>query len=140
MKHLLTMGLDEMAPVAVVLVIFAMIFVIQAARWKREIKSIVVGESELLAKRHSGGVVRMPWSQLREVLLVVKEPDPLDDDVSWVLIAEGGRRLKIRSDIPDSDQLLRRLQLLPGFDSSAVAEAFCSVWSGKHHCWKRQEA
>jgi tellurite resistance protein len=58
--------------------------------------------------------------------------------VFWVLVADGSGCV-VPSEAEGTDQLLKRLQELPGFDNQAVIQAMASTDNREFLCWKRQE-
>lgn len=81
------------------------------------------------------------WSELHEIGILTTDEGPWQEDVFFLLTASDG---KSGCTVPQSsdgcDQLLARLQQLPGFDNEAVIKAMGSSSNAKFLCWKRQVA
>ena len=75
----------------------------------------------------------MRWDALVEVTLITTSRGPFEEDVFFVLAYEDGTNNTIP--LSDAEQLLPRLQELPGFDNESFIramgvshESICSLW------------
>lgn len=81
------------------------------------------------------------WDDLHEVVIVTTDEGPWQDDVFLMLVAADGKSgCVVPQSAEGSQQLLERLQQLPGFDSGAVVEAMGSTSEATFPCWKRSVA
>lgn len=96
-------------------------------------------DAEWITCRHSSARTQaMRWSDLKAVLLETTDQGPFQNDVFWVLVGEDGRCV-VPQEADGSQQLLARLQTLPGFDSNAVVEAMGSAENKTFVCWRKPE-
>lgn len=79
---------------------------------------------------------RVLWKDLAEVQIVTTGEGPYVDDVFFLLVGRDGSGCSVPQSEPVSDQLLERLQKLPGFDNRKVIEAMSHMGDGKFLCWK----
>lgn len=95
----------------------------------------VVCDTAGVAYTEPGGTVhRVEWLELRVVELVTTDGGPFTEDVFWVLHGTGSP-LVVPQSAGGSDDLLARLQQLPGFDSKAVIAAMSSTSAARFLCW-----
>lgn len=80
----------------------------------------------------------MRWSELRAVLIKTTSDGPWVDDLFWVLVGERGGCV-VPSEAHGCDQLMQRLQQLPGFDNDVIIEASAVTEDRTFVCWKRDE-
>ncbi len=78
------------------------------------------------------------WDDLRAVLIETTDQGPFVEDVWWILIDGEGHCIIAQA--AGGEQLLARLQALPGFDNEAVIAAMASVENRLFTCWQRQPA
>jgi hypothetical protein len=99
--------------------------------------SIEITETGVTYAPPGGEAHTVRWDSLRAVLIETTDQGPFLEDVWWILVDEEGHCV-----IPQeagSDVLLKRLQMLPGFDNEAVIAAMGSVENNIFVCWQRQE-
>jgi hypothetical protein len=77
------------------------------------------------------------WDALTKVEVMTTDDGPAADDVFWVLHGSDGAGCVIPSEAEGCDQLLARLQELPGFDNEAVIKAMGSTAKARFLAWKR---
>jgi hypothetical protein len=77
------------------------------------------------------------WRDLREVRILTTDEGPYVDDVVWLLLGGEGGGCAVPSETEGTDELLPRLQQLPGFDNEAVIQAMGSTAGAEFVCWKR---
>ena len=83
-----------------------------------------------------GGVEEVRWDDLTEVRIVTTDEGPFGEDVYWLLA--GSEETGIA--VPGSaviDDLLDRLQGLPGFDNEQMIQAMTSTDNAQFRCWQR---
>jgi len=87
--------------------------------------------------RHPHGLVEtVRWDELQAVLLETNDQGPFAMDVYWILIGDQGGCVIPQGAIGEQE-LLRRLQMLDGFDSHAVIQAMLSTDNQRFLCWER---
>lgn len=89
---------------------------------------------------HPDGLVeRVAWDDLRRVEILTTDQGPFVPDVFWVLHGTESGCL-IPQGATGEEELLRRLQGLPGFRNEAVIEAVPSTANRRFLCWERGRA
>ena len=78
------------------------------------------------------------WDDLQMVLIATNDEGPWGDDVFWLLMGPGGSGCAVTQGVEGSDELLERLQQLPGFDNEAVIRAMGSTGNATFTCWRRE--
>ncbi len=81
--------------------------------------------------------VSIAWSELERVVIRTTDAGPFAADFFWVLEAGAGRTLVLPGGATGAQELLRRLQQLPGFDNEAVIAAAASTDVQTFECWHR---
>jgi hypothetical protein len=107
------------------------------ARLEPESRFIVrLSESEVVCERPDGRVERVTWSDLQKVEVVTTSEGPMVPDVFWVLhgTTEG---CAVPQGATGDEELLHRLQALPGFDNGAVIEAMLCIEDRRFLCWQK---
>lgn len=83
-----------------------------------------------------GSETGIAWGALRAVTIRTTDAGPREEDVFLVL--EGaGAACCIPQGADGSDELLERLQRLPGFDNEAVIAAMGCTDNATFPCWRR---
>lgn len=91
--------------------------------------------------RPDGVEERIRWSELHEVGILTTDEGPMQEDVFFLLIAADGKSgCVVPQGAEGCEDLLERLQKLPGFDNEAVIKAMGSASNAKFVCWKRRVA
>lgn len=86
---------------------------------------------------HPDGVVQsVTWEQLAEVVVVTTDQGPFQDDVFWILHGPAGDCV-VPSEAEGADELVQRLQGLPGMDHGQVIAAMGSAANQRFVCWRR---
>ena len=86
--------------------------------------------------RPDGRVESVKWSDLNLVAIVTTDDGPFSPDVFLLLTGEeSGCAIPLGGS--GADELLKKLQALPGFDNSAVIKAMCSTDNNRFICWRR---
>ena len=81
------------------------------------------------------GEVIITWGEIAQVSMVTTNPEA-GDDAFFVLVTKGGRRQMIPHNTPMSDELLSKLQQLPGFDNGVFIEAMAATEPAEYVVWK----
>jgi hypothetical protein len=84
-----------------------------------------------------GRIESITWDELQEVNIVTTDEGPTVDDVFWVL-SGNGKGCAVPSESVGMKELLNRLQMLPGFNNTAVIQAMRSTQNAKFICWQRK--
>ena len=110
-------------------------------RKPKQIDRVIYDDIAVTRTRSDGVEETIRWVDLHEVGILTTDEGPVREDVFYLLIAEDGKSVCV---VPQSsegcDQLLERLQELPGFYNEAVIKAMGSTSNAKFVCWKRQVA
>jgi hypothetical protein len=80
-------------------------------------------------------VERVAWDELTGVDVVTTDGGPYVEDFFFVLHGGDGRGCVVPQAL--SEELLPRLQALPGFDNVAVINAIGSADNARFVCWRR---
>jgi len=76
------------------------------------------------------------WRDLNLVAVVTTDDGPFSPDVFLLLTGEeSGCTIPLGA--AGADELLKKLQALPGFDNSAVIKAMSSTDNNRFICWRR---
>jgi hypothetical protein len=98
--------------------------------------TISMNEHALTVKRINQPDESIAWSELQIVVIETNSAGPLSPDYYWIL-AEKTRGCVVPAGVEGEDQLLVRLQQLPGFDNQAVIDAMGCVEDKRFLCWKQ---
>lgn len=79
------------------------------------------------------------WDELQEVSILTTDEGPFVEDVYFVLAGSKGSCV-IPQEAEGSQDLLKRLQELPGFDNGAFISAMASTDKARFVCWRRDSA
>ena len=104
----------------------------------RPTHAVTVTEQGVSCWSRRGGAESISWVALRQVVLQAVDGMPVGD-VHWLLIGDDGTGCVVPIDADGADELLRSLQLLPGFDNEAVVVAM-GVLEGAELVWQRGPA
>jgi hypothetical protein len=83
-----------------------------------------------------GGVEEVRWDDLAEVRIATTSDGPFSEDVRWLLVRTDGEGIAVQGSSV-TDDLLGRLQALPGFDDEQMALAMGSEDEAQFVCWQR---
>ena len=83
-----------------------------------------------------GGVEEVRWDDLAEVRIVTTSDGPFSENVHWLLVRSDGEGIAVQGSSV-KDDLLGRLQALPGFDHEQMALAMGSTDDAQFLCWQR---
>lgn len=104
--------------------------------WTPETVSLT--EEEVIRTMSNGHQERVRWDDLQEVSIVTTDEGPFADDFFWVLTGKSGG-CAVSSLAKGSNELLSRLQSLPGFNNEAILHAAGSTKNAKFVCWTRDQ-
>ena len=93
----------------------------------------------IVCNRSAASRQAVRWSDLQSVLIETTDQGPFQNDVFWVLIGSKGRCV-VPQEAVGAQELLARLQDLPGFDNQAVVEAMGTAENKTFLCWTRPAA
>ena len=100
------------------------------------VDQVTVDDTAVRQVSPEGGVKEVRWDDLAEVGIVTTDAGPFDEDVYWMLIDAGGEGIAVPSSAV-TDELLDRLQTLPGFDNEQMIHAMSSTEDARFVCWQR---
>lgn len=86
--------------------------------------------------RPDGLVESVAWADLRAVLIETNDSGPFLMDVFWILIGSQSGCV-VPQGATGEDELLGRLQQLPGFDNQALIDAMLSTDNQRFLCWEK---
>lgn len=110
------------------------------ARLEPECRFIVrLSESEIACERPDGTVERVGWGELQKVEVYTTSGGPFTTDFYWMLQGADGGGCLVPQGATGEQDLIVRLQALPGFDNEALIEAMSSTDDKKFLCWQRAE-
>ena len=100
---------------------------------------VVCDDDAIVCRRANGDEEKVRWDDLRAVLVETNDTGPWGTDVFWMLV---GRDAKSGCVVPQGasgeDELLARLQKLPGFDNEALIAAMSSTDNQRFLCWEAE--
>ncbi|HEV3002616.1 MAG TPA: hypothetical protein VGW75_17905 [Solirubrobacteraceae bacterium] len=105
---------------------------------RREPSGVEVDERGVRLVRPDGTTESVTWEALAEVRVMTTSQGPFADDVFFVL--DGGDHGCVVPQGLMPDELLIRLQSLPGFDNAKLIEAMGSTADAEFVCWRRPAA
>lgn len=77
------------------------------------------------------------WSDLAEVAIRTTPEGPWKEDVFFLLVRTGGGGCAVPAGDPSADDLMTRLQSMPGFDNDAFVEAMTTIEDGLFVVWQK---
>ena len=99
---------------------------------------VVVTEDEIIRTRPDGATETVRWEDLTEVGIITTDEGPFVEDVFWILVGADERTgCAVAQGAEGNEELLARLQKLPGFDNEAVIQAMGSTTNARFTCWQR---
>jgi hypothetical protein len=95
---------------------------------------VVLGARAVRRLAPDGSEAELAWADLREVRIVSRPAPTLSEGVVFELVGESATLCVPR---PEATQdLIDRLQELPGFDTEALIEAIGSTGEATFVCWR----
>ena len=105
-----------------------------------EVRCVVtISETHVSCARPSGLVESVGWEDLKEVAIVTTDEGPFATDVMWLLVGDQSGCV-VPQGATGEEELMGRLQGLPGFNNEAVIEAMSSTSNRKFVCWEKVPA
>src|ERR1700754_3030753 len=98
---------------------------------------VVTMSDDLISCARSTGLIEsVRWDDLKEVAIVTTDEGPFAIDVIWLLVGESSGCV-VPQGAAGEQELLVRLQTLPGFNNEALIEAMTSTRNRKFVCWEK---
>lgn len=102
------------------------------------VQAVLFDDQEVRCVRRDGSEQSVRWDDLQVVLIQTTDSGPAIDDMFWVLgTASGG--CTIPSEAKGCQELLAKLQRLPGFNNESVISAAICTHNDLFVCWKRDK-
>lgn len=102
--------------------------------------TVTLDDAGVTQKLRGGEVIHISWNDLTEMSVTTTDSGPFVEDVYFNLLGRDGRRCVVPQASPVTDQLVRKLLQLPGFDSAAFGRAMCSTDHATFLCWRRPDS
>ncbi|MCB1174761.1 MAG: hypothetical protein KDK39_14420 [Leptospiraceae bacterium] len=99
------------------------------------LQSISVSQESLVLNYKGGQSHHNSFNEIKKAAIITTDEGPFVDDVFWLLVLES--IVMIPQGIEGEDQLLPRLQQLPGFHNELVIKAMSSVGNDSFEVWSR---
>jgi hypothetical protein len=97
---------------------------------------VTCDDLQITCQRSSGLVEQVAWEALQAVFIQTTADGPFSDDVFWVLVGQTNGCV-VPSEAQGVDEMLARLQQLPGFDNEAVITAMSCTEEQRFLCWRK---
>jgi hypothetical protein len=101
--------------------------------------SIHIDDHGVRRELPGGKVEQVAWVDLLEVAVLTTSDGPFAEDAFFVLAGRDGTGCVIPQGAPESTQLLKRLQRLPGFNNETFIRAMSSTEEATFVCWRRSQ-
>lgn len=99
---------------------------------------VTVDDDRVTCRRPDGNTEQVRWSQLRAVSIYSNDRGPWSPDMFWVLEGPDATGCVVPWGATGGDELLKRLQALPGFDNEAVIHAAPQeTGEFRRTCWEK---
>ncbi|MGH3439590.1 MAG: hypothetical protein ACRDRN_24430 [Sciscionella sp.] len=98
---------------------------------------IVVDGTGVRRQLADGSHEAVSWHELKEVAIRTIPDAMWGEDAFFLLVGSQGDGCAVPSRHPAADDLMARLQELPGFDDKAFFEAMTSTEDSLFVCWQR---
>lgn len=96
-------------------------------------------EQTIVCHYSNGRTEAIRWTDLREVSIRTTDDGPFVDDLFWILKSAAADCI-VPSEAVGVQELLIRLQQLPGFDHQAVIRAATTTEDATFLCWQKPDA
>ncbi len=107
-------------------------------RRKKFVDTVVFDDVGVTRTRTDGVTESIRWEDVAEVGIVTTDEGPFAEDVFILLLsADKKQGCCIPQGASGSQELLGRLQKLPGFDNKALIGAMGSTANANFTCWKK---
>ena len=97
--------------------------------------SLTVTDEGVARELSDGRTESVTWDELRQVLVITTSAGPFGEDVYYIL--DGGENGVVVAQSQMTEDLLTRLQALPGFDNDTLIEAMASTCDADFLIWER---
>jgi hypothetical protein len=98
---------------------------------------VVTFDNELVTCRlRDGRTMTVRWDNLQTVLIETTDAGPFEDDIFWVLMGEESNCV-VPSEAIGIKKLLKKIQILPGFDYEPATKAMSCTENKTFICWKK---
>jgi hypothetical protein len=99
---------------------------------------VTVSDAEVRCDRPDGRAERVPWEDLKAVIIQTTADGPFAPDVYWMLVGSSATSgCVIPWGATGERELLKRLQDLPKFNNDAVCRAASCSHEQMFLCWER---
>lgn len=99
---------------------------------------IEMTDEKLTCTRSDGTIEEITWEELNKIEIHTNDCGPFIEDVYWVLHGNN-RGCVIPQGAPDSTELLKRLQDLPGFSNEKFMDAMACTDNNEFLIWEKSE-
>lgn len=106
--------------------------------FKRRKSSPVTVDELGVSRQLDNTIESVTWSDLALVEIRTTSDGPFAEDVFWVLHGRTGAGVVVPSSAAPDD-LLPRLQALPGFNNEALIESMNSTTEATFECWRNSD-
>lgn len=103
-------------------------------------RSVAFNEEKVVRTMSNGEVEVVRWSELQSVAVITTGDGPWSEDVFWVLRSQSGEGAAVPQGAQGAEELLKRLQALPGFRDDLFIQAMGSTQNATFVCWERSSA
>lgn len=97
---------------------------------------IHLSEEAVSCQRPDGQIERVEWKDLQRVEILTNSDGPFLPDIFWILSGTNSGCV-IPWGATGDEELLQRLQQLPGFDSTAILNAAPKMEEAMTVCWQK---
>lgn len=105
--------------------------------FRRTKQAPVTVDDHGITRELNGGVEHVAWPDLNLIEIHTTAAGPTADDVFWVFHASNGSGVVVPSSVAPDD-LLARVQQLPGFNNEVLIQAMGSTDDAAFECWRKQ--
>lgn len=98
---------------------------------------VTLSDAQVSCARPNGLVESVAWADLIEVSIITTDEGPFAIDVMWWLRGEKSGCM-VPLGATGEDELIKRLQMLSGFNNEAMMEAMSSTSNSKFVCWEKE--
>ena len=105
----------------------------------RALPTLSLDDSAVRCQWPDGRRQEVAWEGLQEVSIVTTDEGPFVEDVFFVLAGSEGTCV-VPQGTEGSQELLQRLQELPGFDNEAFLSSMTSTDNARFVCWRCDSA
>lgn len=99
--------------------------------------SITVDDQGVRRRLVDGAEETVGWDELAEVAIRTTPEGPWKEDVFFLLMRVGGGGCAVPAGDPSADDLMSKLQTLPGFDNERFIEAMTTTEDALFVVWQK---